>query len=577
MISVATTILATWFNLLIPKIFQATVDSLLGSTEINSANTVGRMFLYLGGREQLRGNLFIVAALIIAVALLSAVFTYISRSSMITWSESILKKLRDKLFSTIQKSAYSWLAQNSTGELIQRCTGDVDIIRGFLNAQVMEIFRTFFMVAISLYFMFSENIKLSLVSVVFFPVLIAGSAVFYKKISQRFAKADQAEGVLSQIAQENLTGVRVVKAFGRESYEVENFNKQLDVFSNLWIDLGFMMGSYWGLGDFITGLQIATITVYGSFLAVNGQISLGNFIAFVMYNTALIWPVRSMGRILSESSKAAVSVERINYILDAPQEQQPQNPVCPNMAEDIEFKNVSFAYGGAKPLLKNINFKIKAGTTVGVLGSTGSGKSTLVHLLTGLYELDEGCGEVEIGGVNIKDIPKAYLRKNVSIVLQEPFLFSKTLEENIKIASPQLGLEDIRLAAQVAELDHAIMQFPKGYSTLVGERGVTLSGGQKQRTAIARSLVTGAPIMIFDDSLSAVDAQTDAKIRASLKNAAAGTTTIIISHRINSLMHADQIIVLDNGNISDIGTHSELCARAGIYRNIYEIQHGNIS
>ena len=305
--------------------------------------------------------------------------------------------------------------------------------------------------------------------------------------------------------------------------------------------------------------------------AVNGGLTLGEFLVFVSYSSSLAWPIRSLGRVLAEMSKAGVSIDRVGYILNSEPENGRGNELCPPMTGDIEFKHVTFGYEGSE-VLHDVSFTIPAGTTFAILGGTGSGKSTLVHLLDRLYDLGEGQGEISVGGVDIRDIDRGYLRRHIGLVLQEPFLFSRTIAENISAARPGAEEADIRRAAGIACVDEAITEFADGYGTMVGERGVTLSGGQKQRVAIARMLMQGAPIMAFDDSLSAVDAETDAKIRAELAHNLGSATVILISHRITTLMQAQRILVLSEGRVADIGTHEELISRPGIYRDIYDIQ-----
>ena len=332
------------------------------------------------------------------------------------------------------------------------------------------------------------------------------------------------------------------------------------------------MSVYWALGDLITGLQIMSVIAAGAAFAATGQISLGTLLAFISYNSSLTWPIRSLGRILSEMSKSGVSIDRVAYILRSQEEKVLEGAKTPPMDRDITFENVTFSYEGLKPVVSHLNFTIKAGQTFAILGGTGSGKSTVAALLDRLYDLGPDQGRITIGGVDIRDIRQDYLRRNIGLVLQEPFLFSRTIGENIAITRPGAGLSGIRQATTIACVDEAIDTFTDGYDTIVGERGVTLSGGQKQRVAIARMLMQQAPVMIFDDSLSAVDAETDTKIRSALKERMGSATVILISHRITTLMQADEILVLKDGEVSDIGTHQELISRPGIYRDIYEIQ-----
>lgn len=571
-VSAITTALAVAFNYLTPQVFRFTIDSVLGNEPIALPQVVTDWLNSLGGRNYLRENIIICAIAATVFSMLSGISNYYCRVTMAKASEGMITKLRNKLYCRIQRLPYHWHMQNQTGDIIQRCTSDVDVVRGFITSHLLEMLRTVLLLAISLAFMFSMSVKLSLIALCFIPVVLAYSGIFYAKISKRFLKADEAEGALSAAVQENFTGVRVVRAFGRQAYEIERFDEKNNLFSRLWIKLGYLMGTYWGVGDFVSTLQVMSIIIFGAVEAVNGTITAGEFLVFVTYNSMLIWPVRSLGRILSEMSKTGVSMTRINEILNTPEEKDSEAAIDADMTGDICFENVNFDYHGINPVLKNISFTIKAGTTVGILGGTGSGKSTLMYLLDRLYDLPKDSGRITIGGVDIRDIKLDTLRKNIGFVLQEPFLFSKTIKENIGISKENEDIRDIRRSASIAAVDDAISEFSLGYETVVGERGVTLSGGQKQRVAIARMLMQNAPIMVFDDSLSAVDAETDAKIRSSLKANTNNSTVILISHRITTLMHADQIIVVDDGRVVQCGTHDELASQEGIYKQIYEIQ-----
>ena len=408
---------------------------------------------------------------------------------------------------------------------------------------------------------------------IFIPVVIGYSLFFYAKIGDAFEKADSEEGRLSAIAQENLTGVRVVRAFGRERFERDRFEKQNDYYTGFWIRLMRILSLNWVTGDVMTGLQYLIVNIMGAVFCVRGTVTAGQFIAFVSYNSLLIWPVRSLGRVISEMSKAGISIERILYIMNAEEETEPEGALRPPMDRDIRFEHVSFGYGGdSGEALSDVSFEIPAGETVGILGGTGSGKSTLMYLLEKLYPLQEGCGRIMIGDTDLSEISSSYVRSQIGMVLQEPFLFSRSIEDNIAITSRSYQREDVRRASKTADLLEAVDRFPSGFETFVGERGVTLSGGQKQRTAIARMLIRKCPVMIFDDSLSAVDAETDARIRAALRQDTAEATVILISHRITTIMHADRIIVMEKGRVMEKGTHEELLALGGIYRRIYDLQ-----
>lgn len=564
--AVAAAFLTTALNSLTPQIFRFTIDSVLD----------GKDYPYLSS------HLWIMGLILAGVALLSGAAMFVSRYCTAKAGENFAKNMRDTLFAHVQKLPMSWHDRHQTGDIIQRCTSDVEVIRNFVVTQLLEVFRTVFLVAVSFGMMVAMNVKLSMIVLAFVPLVVIYSAVFYRLIARRFTDADEAEGELSTVVQENATGVRVVRAFGREKYEMDRFLEKNNAFAKLWIRLGTLSGLYWGVGDLITGLQVVTIIVLGAVEAVQGDISVGEFVAFASYNTTLVWPVRGLGRILSDMSKAGVSFDRVDYILGSEEETYEKASEINKTSTEkrtaslqncsIEFQNVSFQYEDGKQVLSDVSFTVPEGTVFGILGGTGSGKSTIVQLLTRLYELNGQKGKVTIGGKDIKEIPLEELRKNIGMVLQEPFLYSRTIRENIAASRPEASMEEIREAARIACVDEAIMSFPDGYETLVGERGVTLSGGQRQRVAIARMLLQKAPIMIFDDSLSAVDSETDQKIRRALKEHMKGSTVILISHRITTLMGASRILVLNQGKEAEMGTHQELIEKNGIYRQIYEIQ-----
>lgn len=556
----------------IPQVIRISVDGVLGS-DLSKIPEWVKAFL---SEETIRENpgkmLTIAAIAAILLAAINIAANYYSKVFAAKGSESFVKGMRDQLYDHIQKLPYSWHVKNQTGDIIQRCTSDVDVVRNFVTNQLMEVFRIIFLIVFYMVIMFSMNVKISLIAVSFFPIVILYSGYFFSKIAQHFQEADEAEGILSSVVQENLTGVRVVRAFGRESFERKRFDEKNERFAGLWIYLGKFLSLYWSIGDLITGIQILTVICMGVLFTVDGNLTVGEFIAFVSYNSSMAWPVRSLGRIISEMSKAGVSIDRIAYILDEKEEDDRPGVTKPAINKDIVFDKVNFKYEEGAAVLKDVSFTVPAGKTFAILGNTGSGKSTLVHLLNRLYDLPDGCGKITIGGVDIRDIDRQYLRSQIGMVLQEPFLYSGSIKENVGITKESSAFDDIREACEIACVDSAIDSFTDGYETIVGERGVTLSGGQKQRVAIARMLVEHTPVMIFDDSLSAVDAQTDAMIREALKKRMAGTTVILIAHRITTLMQADCIMVLEDGAVAEMGSHEQLMEHHGIYRRIYDIQ-----
>ena len=563
--------LNTICNAVMPQIIRVTVDSVLDTKEPDLPGLVLRLLPLEHLRADPLRSLWIAAAAVAAAAALRGICIYGMRVNLAKGSEGFMKKIRDDLYSHILRLSFDWHTAHATGDIIQRCTSDVEVIRTFVCNQLMEVVRTVFLIVLYTGIMLAMNWRLALVSLVFIPITGAASGVFYGKISSRFKIADEAEGRLTTCAQENLTGVRVVRAFGRERFEIDRFAQKNDHFSALWVELGKVLSVYWASGVFLVCLQIMTVLVAGAVAAVNGSITLGEFQVFIIYNSAMAWPVRSLGRVLSEMSKAGVSMDRVGYIIKATEEHDRPSAQSVKLSGDIVFDHVTFGYQGQE-VLRDVSFTIPWGSTFAILGGTGSGKSTLVHLLDRLYDLEEGQGKITIGGVDIQDIKREELRRQVGLVLQEPFLFSQTIRENIAATRPDAAEEELHACTRVACVDEAIADLANGYETVVGERGVTLSGGQKQRVAIARMLLQNAPVMVFDDSLSAVDAETDTKIRAALKERMADATVVLISHRVTTLMQADRILVLDGGRVADVGTHAELIARPGIYKEIYDIQ-----
>ena len=577
-ICIIASLLSSLCELIMPKIISFTVDSVIGNEAIDLPAPLMSLIEKVGGMEYLRANLWIFAALILIFAVLMGVFKYCETVFNRKGSETLVETMRNRLFSHIERLPFSWFMKNQTGDIIQRCTSDVEMVKSFLSEQLTTIISTVMLIVMSLFFMYSISVPLATIALLSIPIIIGYSAVFHGKIGDKWEECDNHEGKLSAICQENLTGVRVVRAFGREKYEVDKYRRQNDIYTNTWVKLGMTLSLFWGMGDLISGIQVMAILVGGTVLCVRGDLSVGDFIAIVSYNAMLTWPVRSLGRVISEMSKAGVSIGRIGDIMNAEPEQDAPDAVECAADGDIVFDNVTFSYDGGTNILEDVSLTIPKGTTLGILGMTGSGKSTLVSLLCKLYELPEGFGSITVSGTDVRNIKRESLRKNIGIVLQEPFLFSRTLGENIGITfrDPSAMTDEIKEAARAACLDETIEGFTAGYDTMVGERGVTLSGGQKQRTAIARLLAQKTPVMIFDDSLSAVDSETDARIRRALREKTADSTVIIISHRIQTLMSADNIIVMSGGRIVERGTHDELIREGGIYKRINDIQSSGV-
>ena len=573
LLCMACSAIASLAEMIIPQIIRISIDNVIGGASVeNLARPVQDMIASCGGTAALKERMWILALAVVAVALVNAAARYFFRVTNARGSETLVKTMRDTLFSHIERLPFQWHMSNHTGDIIQRCTSDIDTTRNFISEQMTNLIRISILLVMSLIFMFSMNVSLTLIAMIPLPVIIWYSLFFHRKFRKGFEQCDENEGKLSAMAQENLTGVRVVRAFGREKYERDRFDKQNGYYTSLWVSLGRLMSFFWSSADILSGLQIMLVVVFGVLFCLRGSMTSGEYIAFISYNGMLVWPVRMLGRMISEMSKAGVGIDRIGYIMDAEEEKDPEGALTPPLDGDICFDHVSFAYEGSTEMLHDVSFTIPAGTTLGILGGTGSGKSTLMYLLDRLYPLPPECGKITIGGTDIAQISLEHLRSSIGIVLQEPYLFSRTLRDNLGIAVKDLGDEELSAAVRAACLEETVQSFTKGYDTFVGERGVTLSGGQKQRAAIARMLTRPTPIMIFDDSLSAVDTETDARIRAALEKHFGTATIILISHRITTLSKADQVLVLDHGRVSQLGSPAELSRQEGLYQEIEKVQ-----
>lgn len=568
--AIACTIFSVFINFITPLLLAETVDSILGTQPSSLPAFLQGFAASLGGREYLVRNLWTVGLVLVLLNVINGAFTYFKGRLSAVASENIALTLRDRLYTHLQHLPFSFHVKAETGDLIQRCTSDVETARRFLSVQLVEAVNTVLMLVMAFSILWNRNAQITLYSMVMIPVLFLTAFIFFKKVTTHFRYADESEGKMSAVLQENLTGVRVVRAFGRQQYEVEKFDAANEDYRGKVFRLIRMLSVYWSSADFLSMLQIMATLLLCILYAARGIITVGTLVVFTSYVGMLLFPVRQLGRILSDAGKTKVSMQRIREILDNPMEAPEPDALRPALDGDIVFDDVVFAYDGSRPILDHLSCTIKAGQTVAILGSTGSGKSTLVHLLQRLFEPQSGT--ITIGGTPIQKIDRKYLRSRVGLILQEPFLFSKTIRENMGIARPSPSQEEIESVASVACAHGFIQESEKGYDTVVGERGVTLSGGQKQRIAIARTLMKDNDILIFDDSLSAVDTETDAQIRAALRLKSRKATTIIISHRITTLSEADHILVLDQGRVVDQGTHQELCSRPGLYQRINQIQ-----
>lgn len=566
------TIMMVIIGFLTPLLLSEIVDSILGSEPFTMPDFLMNPINDLGGRDFLRQNLWIPALALILMNIVNGVFTFIKGRSSAIASENIARKLRNDLYRHLQHLPFAYHVKAQAGELIQRCTSDVDTIRRFLAVQVTEVVNTVLMVVIAMSILLPRSVPITLYSLILVPPLFCFATWFFKMVHKSFEVADEADGVLNAVLQENLSGVRVVRAFGQQEREVEKFDRVNNDLRKKNLRLNELLAIYWGGGDAISMTQTLLTLVVCIIYACNGWITVGTLIVFTSTLGMLLFPIRQLGRTLSDAGKAMVSMKRVQAILHEEAEPDEPNALKPDLHGDIVFDHVSFAYPDDNvPVLRDVSFTIPAGKTAAVLGGTGSGKSTMMYLLQRLYTPTSG--KITIGGVDIQQIDRKYLRAHVGLILQEPFLYSKSIRENVGITAPEQEAERIEHAADIASASGFIAKADKGWETVVGERGVTLSGGQKQRIAIARTLLKDNNILIFDDSLSAVDTETDAQIRAALRHEQKDVTTLIISHRVTTLSQADLILVLENGQITQQGTHAELCSQPGLYQRINSIQN----
>ena len=563
-------VLSTAFSYAAPYVTSFTLDYVIQGITTSTPAFLVRWAEALGGRSYFVNSLYICGIALVVFTGLNCLFTYTRRENIALASEGVAKTMRDRLYRHLEDVPYDYHKHAATGDLVQRCTSDVDTVRRFIQLQLMEIVRTVVMFGLAAVVMFSINVKMTLISMAFLPLLTIGSFVYFQYVTKYFTASDEAEGALSTMLQENLTGMRVVRAFGQQKSEIDKFSKLNTTYRTTTYKLIKLLGFYWGLSDSVGYFQIALSLCMGVISVYRGTFTLGNVALFTTYVAMLTWPVRQLGRILADLGKASVSLGRLDEILSAPVEAEPGKALTPDLSGDIVFDNVCFGYDRYNDVLDGVSFTAKPGQTIAILGATGSGKTSLVQLLQRLYPRTSG--NITIAGTDVNDIEHGHLRRNIGIVLQEPFLYSRTIMENIRICAPCSTEEDVYHAARTASVHEVIESFELGYNTLVGERGVTLSGGQQQRVAIARTLMQNAPILIFDDSMSAVDSETDAAIRRSLFALNQNGITFLISHRITTLREADNILVLEDGRITQQGTHAQLIQQQGLYRRIAEIQ-----
>lgn len=524
------------------------------------------------GVPEMAGQLVWVAAGFIVLALFQGLFTFMGGRWAALTSESVTRRLRDYLYNHIQRLTFAYHDKTPTGDLIQRSTSDVDTLRRFFGEESVGLGRVLMLFVVNFTALLTLNVRLALISVVVVPLIVLISIYFFRKIGQRYEIFQEEEAKLSTTLQENLSGIRVVRAFARQDYERDKFEVTNRGRYESGRKLLMLHAMYWPSTDIIVQIQLIVGYAIGATMAINGEITVGTFLAYMGMLTWIMWPIRNIGRLIVQMSMALVSFERVSEIIRVDREPLDEGTyqLDGRLKGEVVFDDVHFAYAEDLPVLNGISFRCEAGKVVALIGPTGSGKTSLVNLLPRFYDYQ---GSIKIDGVELRDYPRRTLREQIGIVLQEPFLFSKTIKENITYGVHRsVTDEEVFRAADAAAVHKVIETFPQGYETMVGEKGVTLSGGQKQRTTLARTLLKDPAILILDDATSAVDSETEAAIREALDELIPGRTTFIIAHRVQSVMRANLILVLDKGRVVQTGTHEELLAQEGIYRRIYDLQ-----
>lgn len=567
-------ILAAGFSFMTPLIIRFTVDSVIGGAPAELPFGLGALLTNSSIMPMVHKNIWLAGLAIVLISAIAHCFTFLRGKLSAEVSEEFARRLKNNLYDHIQKLPYSWHSKVQTGDIIQRCTSDVETIRRFLGSQLVQLGRGIFMIVLLVPIMLSMDARMTLVSMVVVPIIFIYAYVFFRQVRRRFLAADEAEGYLTTVLEESMSGIRIVRAFAREDYEISRFEAAANDYRDKCRRLITVLAYYWSSSDALCLIQIASVFIFGIGWTIKGEISLGTLLAFSTYVGMLLWPIREMGRILTDLGRALVSVGRLQEVLDTPVESLDTGlhlPAGTRLKGQIEFQNLSFAYDPEHPILQNINLRINPGETIAILGATGSGKSTLTNLIPRLF--DDYKGKILVDGIDLSGINRQDLRRQIGIVLQEPFLYSRSIAENIGIALPELDRAKVEKAAREAALHDSISELDEAYDTVIGERGITLSGGQRQRCAMARALILDPAILIFDDALSAVDSETEQIIQRNLLSRKGRATTIIITHRLTGVALADRIVVLEHGKIAQMGTHDELIAQDGAYQRIWSIQH----
>ncbi len=524
----------------------------------------------VSGAEPYLAYLAFSAIVAIVMTAVGGIFLYLRGRLAALASEAIVRGLREELYRRMHHLQARFYDAADTGDLVQRSSSDVETLRVFLSSDVVEIGRAIMLALCVLPVLFWLNAELAWLSICLMPFLVVGAYVFFSKVKTVFQVTDEAEAAMTATLQENLTGIRVVRAFARQGFEIEKFGAKNANFRNHNYRLIRLMGYYWAISDFFSMSQVGIVLIAGATFIMAGTLTVGELFAFMTYVSMVIWPIRQLGRVLTDTGKAVVSLGRINEILDEPEESDEVTPEYGRAIGDLEIEDLVFEYEDGKRVLDGISIKIPAGETLAIVGPPGSGKSSLIRVLLRMYPYQSGC--VKLDGQDITEVNRQWLRWQIGVVLQDPFLYSRSIRANLAVGRPNAPETEIIEACQDAAIHSSIESFPEGFQAMVGERGVTLSGGQRQRLALARALLKNPPVLVLDDSLSAVDTGTEKEILAALKRRKGRQTTLIIAHRLSSVVQADRIMVLDEGRMVQLGDHRTLANEEGPYRRLCELQ-----
>ena len=567
-------IVAVVANYMTPQVIRVTVDSVINDTPFNLPAFLVEWIESIGGREMLRQHIVICAAVSLVFAVIAGLSNYSSRMSLARACEGTVARVRDTLFAHIQRLPYAWHNSHQTGDIIQRCTQDVELIRNFVSDQLMEVVRTVLLIVVSLAMMFSLNGELSLLVCCFVPVLMVSNLVFFVITGKKFQAADESEGRLTAFVQENLTGVRVVRAFNNEAREESRLITAFANYAATSIKANRRFANLDGLAFFCINFFVVIVYWVSGGRIAAGKFQIGDITAVIEYSILVMFFLMMAQLVILILPRALECCERVRLVLDHSPEitdLTDQAPAESHPAEVLSFRDVSFRFQDAEEdTLSHLDFVCRRGETTAIIGGTGSGKSTVASLILRFHDVTDGA--IELGGTDIRDMTQQFLRDHLAYVQQKAWLFSGTIAGNLRYSRPDAAEEELMHAADVAQAGDFIRSLPDGLESFVAQGGTNFSGGQKQRLSIARALVKRPELYIFDDSFSALDFKTDAALRRALAAETQDAAVVIVAQRVSSIRHAHQIVVLHEGKMAGIGTHEELMETCQVYREIYESQ-----